>query len=478
MLFNKDKKGEKEKGEKGTKEFDLNIEKILENWEIYHAIREIIANALDEQYLTGTKEIQIKRGLKSSTWHIRDFGRGLNYHHLTQKENEEKLNSKGLIGKFGVGLKDALATFYRNDVKVTITSKYGVITLKQTNKEGFEDITTLHAIIAPAKDAQMIGTDFCLEGCTKDDIEKAKNLFLCFSDETVLEETDIGSVLQKPDNLPASIYINGVKVATEENFMFSYNITKQTQKIKKALNRERSNVGRTAYSDSIKQMLKSVKSKDVLEILLKDLENIQKGTNRDETNWIDVQIYAVKQLSLQNNKILFITSLEAVNDTMNVSDAKDDGYKIFVIPEKLKEKAEKIENVTTINSYLQKKSNNFVAQEIKISELTEEEKKVYDKIPMILSFMGGIPGVVKSIKITETLYSTGEGSLAVGLWEPSTGTVWIKRIQLHSVESFAETLIHECTHATSGEDDVTRRFETALSQNLGKQAAYYINKIQ
>ena len=31
------------------REFDLNIEKILENWEVYHAIREIIANALDEQ---------------------------------------------------------------------------------------------------------------------------------------------------------------------------------------------------------------------------------------------------------------------------------------------------------------------------------------------------------------------------------------------------------------------------------------------
>ena len=34
------------------REFDLNIEKILENWEVYHAIREIIANALDEQILT------------------------------------------------------------------------------------------------------------------------------------------------------------------------------------------------------------------------------------------------------------------------------------------------------------------------------------------------------------------------------------------------------------------------------------------
>ena len=41
-----------------VKEFDLNIEKILENWENYHAIREIIANALDEQVLTNTRDIE------------------------------------------------------------------------------------------------------------------------------------------------------------------------------------------------------------------------------------------------------------------------------------------------------------------------------------------------------------------------------------------------------------------------------------
>ncbi len=29
--------------------FDLNIEEILEDWEPYHAIREVIANALDEK---------------------------------------------------------------------------------------------------------------------------------------------------------------------------------------------------------------------------------------------------------------------------------------------------------------------------------------------------------------------------------------------------------------------------------------------
>src|SRR5206468_228331 len=41
---------------KPSREFDLNIERGLENWTIAHAIRELIANALDEAALTGTAE--------------------------------------------------------------------------------------------------------------------------------------------------------------------------------------------------------------------------------------------------------------------------------------------------------------------------------------------------------------------------------------------------------------------------------------
>ncbi len=41
--------------------FDLNIEKILEGWEVCHATRELIANALDEESLSGTKDISITR---------------------------------------------------------------------------------------------------------------------------------------------------------------------------------------------------------------------------------------------------------------------------------------------------------------------------------------------------------------------------------------------------------------------------------
>jgi hypothetical protein len=47
---------EQTRGEDGEQAFDLNIEKVLEHWTVPFAIRELIANALDEQALTGTAE--------------------------------------------------------------------------------------------------------------------------------------------------------------------------------------------------------------------------------------------------------------------------------------------------------------------------------------------------------------------------------------------------------------------------------------
>ena len=142
------------------KKFDLNIEKILENWETFHAVRELIANALDEQLLTNTKEVEILK--HGNSWIIRDFGRGLKYTHLTQNENQEKLSNPNVIGKFGIGLKDALATFDRKGIKVTAKSKHSQITIAKSEKEGFNDILTLHAIIENPKKQLLLGLNLNL----------------------------------------------------------------------------------------------------------------------------------------------------------------------------------------------------------------------------------------------------------------------------------------------------------------------------
>jgi hypothetical protein len=453
-----------------VRQFDLNIEKILEDWEAYHAIREVIANALDEQLLTGTKDIQIFED-SQKRWHIRDFGRGLSYKHLTQKENDEKLKNLHVIGKFGIGLKDALATFDRKQVKVLIKSKYGDITLKKSHKHDFEEIVTLHAEISPSSENSFIGTEFILDGVTKKDVDTAKELFLKFSGERVIEDTEYGQVLEKKGKL-ARIYINGVKVSEEERFLFSYNITSLTKAIRRALNRERTNVGRTAYSERVKAILLFCKNKEVAENLVDDLRGYATGEMHDELNWIDVQEHAVKILNSME-KVLFLTAEEMMMATNMVDEAKEGGYKIITIPENLKDK---IRGTTDINGNLIRDLDRFYTEynesfEFKFvdpNKLDSSEKKIFETTEHIFVLIGGKPTIVKEVRISETMRKElGTFMESSGIWEASSGRIIIKRSQLMNLETYAATLLHEVAHAKSGAIDVSRIFETELTKMLG-----------
>lgn len=458
----------------GIKEFDLNIEKILENWEVHHAIREIIANALDEQTITQTKEVQIYNdGL---SWHIKDYGRGLNYHHLTQNENEEKVKCDNVIGRFGVGLKDALATLYRHGIDVKIISKYGVITLVKSSKKGFDDITTLHANIQENLNNKIIGTDFVISGCKRKDIEEAKELFLMYNNEKILDTTAYGSILKKKGST-ANIYINGIKVAEETNFLFSYNITSLTKQLKKALNRERTNVGRAAYTDRVKTILISSKNEEVIELLSQDLEKYSSGTKHDEVGWNDVSMHASKILSVSKKNIIFVDPTTAMEEPAIIDEIKIKGFQPVIVSENLVDKIDEYNHkkeatpIPTANKFIEDLKKDRQYDFVDVAELTKAEKKVFNKTKTILNLIGGMPSQVKDLKISNTIDRAQIFVQVVGLWDSNTGTIIIKRSQLESLESYAATLIHECMHAQSGFGDVTRNFETALTSAIGKIVA-------
>jgi len=453
-----------------AKKFDLNIEKILENWEVYNGVREIIANAIDEQILTGSKDMEIfKDGM--GTWHIRDYGRGLKYEHLTQNENDEKLENPQVIGKFGIGLKDALATFDRKGIKVLIKSRYGDIKVYKSKKHDFEDLLTLHAYITPTKDPDFIGTEFILENLTDEDIQKAKDYFLKFSGEKIIQKTKYGDVLDKKGNA-SRIYVNGVKVAEEENFMFSYNITSLTKKIKKALNRERTNVGRSAYSDRVKSILLMSESKEIAQKLVNDLKNYSLGEMHDELKWLDVQEHAVKILNA-SEEVIFLTPEELIEDPRMVDEAKSGGYDLITIPTNLKEKIKKStdihgNDIRDLGQFYKEYGDSFEFKFVEIHDLTDNEKEVFAYTNKIFKLIGGEPGNIKEIKISETMKKESDSFMeANGIWETSNGRIIIKRSQLRSIEAFSGTLIHEIAHATSGAGDVSREFEQELTRLLG-----------
>jgi len=451
------------------RKFDLNIEKILEDWNVYHALREVIANALDEQMITKTKSIEIYKDTEK-LWHIRDYGRGLRYEHLTQNESEEKAKYSNLIGKFGVGLKDALATFYRHGINVVIRSKYGDITLGKASKAGFDDIKTLHAYISPPIKPNQIGTEFILSGCSDNDIVKAKQLFFIFSGEDILEKTQYGDVLFKKGEI-ASIYINGVKVAEEENFLFSYNITSINSTIRKALNRERTNVGRNAYSDRIKAILLSCRNKNIAEKLVDDLQNFETGVSHDELKWIDVSLHAAKILNSES-KVVFMTPAELMQAPRFVEEAKQSGYQIITIPENLKQKMNgeldlKGNPLVDLENFQQAWNNSFSFKFVEYEELSLSEKSILEKINYVLSFIGGKPPAVKEIKISETMRIDEHTYLeAVGLW--LAPYIIIKRTQLTDEKLFWGTLLHEIAHVRSLSTDITLNFENELTLLLGQ----------
>jgi hypothetical protein len=453
-----------------SKPFDLNIEKVLEDWGIPHAVREVIANALDEQALTNTKKVDISKD-KSGHWHIRDYGRGLRHEHLTQNENKEKLTQPDkVIGKFGVGLKDALATFDRKNIAVIMQSKYEEITLGKAAKHGFDDVITLHALIGSPADPTFVGTDVSLIGVKDDDINAAKQFFLQFSNDTLLETTNFGQVLAKRDK--ARIYITGLRVAEEDNFLFSYNVTATTKAIRKALNRERSNVGRTAYADRIKSILLSCRSTEVARPLVEDLKRFQRGTLHDELQWLDVAVHACKLLNAAE-KVIFLTP-QQLFDAKDMADrAQRDGYSIITVPDNVKAKLRGLKDlegnvVRDLEEYTKEWNTSFQFQFIKEKDLTPQERRVFGKTKAIFALIGGQPKNVKQVRISETMRIDEHGyHETAGLWEADESRIIIKRTQLKQITSYAATLLHEAAHARSNADHFSEEFEDELTELLG-----------
>lgn len=464
------------------RDFDLNIEKVLEGWSVSHAIRELIANALDEQALSRTGEIEIAR-VGRGTWRIRDLGRGLRHTHLTQNENAQKRQREGeVIGRFGVGLKDALAVLDRRGISVRLRSAHSEISLVHRPKVGFSDVTTLHARVAEPTNAAMVGTEVVLANVDDAAVEEAKGFFLRFSGDELIENTKFGQILRRPANRPARIYVNGLSVAEEPDFAFSYNVTALTHAMRKALNRERTNVGRTAYGDRVKAMLLAAESEPVAEMLAKDVAALAAGTSHEEVRtWGDIGLRACQILNAKR-QVVFATAEQLVTDKEMVDRAIADGRQVITVPATI---AAKLGNVTdgagnalqSLAQFEGEWSASIEYQFVHERDLTPGERAVYHLWREIADLSGGLPRKFKELKVSETMRpSVTEGMNPAGLWEPASGRVIVHRPQLRSLEAFAGTLLHELTHARTGHDDVSRDFEEALTDIIGRLAARALSR--
>jgi hypothetical protein len=455
--------------------FDLNIGKILDQWETRHAMRELIANALDEQAITATAPIAIK-DLGGNVWQIRDYGRGLSYEHFQQNESPEKrVHADKVIGKFGFGLKDALATLNRRGVGVRVKSKHGEIALETRGKHGFSDVASLHAIIDDPKDAEFAGTEITLTGIAAAEVEAAKAFFLCFSPDTPLEKTEYGQILARPAKGRARIYVKGLLVAEEDNFLFSYNVTALTKPMEKAMNRERTHVGRTAYSGRIKDMLLKAKGVEVFSALSGEIGKMEAGRASDELQWGAVVRRAMQVVGAQQDKVIFVPASRAREFYGALEDAESDGYKIITVPDGYMPRDDVDLNgnpMRTVSVYLEERCASFKFEFIPYAKLRKAEQAVFDERKNIAALVGGLSRNVKAIEITQVMrpdYFNADHTQ--GLWDEESGKIVIHRGELKSLAQFAGTLLHEIAHARTGYQDHSREFENELTEMLGMVAA-------
>ena len=458
-----------------TQSFDLNIEDVLSHWCVKDAIREFIANAIDETVLSKCAQPEVEYNSQKRMCLIRDYGRGLEVSHLTQNESIEKAEASGVIGRFGVGLKDALAVLYEHGASVTIDSCHMHMTLEKMNKHGF-DIPTLHAVIQDSTQPDSTGTLVRIENVSQQDVLEAKEMFLRFNGAVSLYSGDCGDIIAS-DNGPTYVYVNGLRIAEDESLKFSYNITKLDSKLRKNLNRERNAVGRTAYTGSIKKILLSCESDEVWDDIAADLTKEASGRCA-EAGWSDICAKAAEHLNKSNDDHhVFMTQEERNQLTaVQVEKIQNQGREVTIIPRSAKEKA--FDFISTMEDVEEEYKNSFEFEFIDPMQLSSVEREVWNDIAQVDELVKkrfGKP--MPRCLVSETMMSEdARGPKASGLWSPQEQAIIVKRSALDSRNDFLGTLLHEYCHYLSGCTDNTRGFENALTDMCGVLAESLFDK--
>jgi hypothetical protein len=285
-----------------------------------------------------------------------------------------------------------------------------------------------------------------------------------------LEETAYGQIIQRKGEA-AQIYINGVYAAEEPNFLFAYNITSLTPAMKKKLNRERINVTRWLYSDRIRAILKSAKSKSVRNTLADQalLSNSQRG---DEMFWLEIAALASTCLH-ERQPVCFVTGTEWVTHVDLVNHIPTDGLRVVVVDDVVKQKLveqahEGGPEVRTLESYVEIYNDSFRYVFVEPSNLTPQERRIFELTDKLFEVVGVAAGHRPPVRISETMRDSADDT--GGVWDVKLREIIIKRSELATPQLYARIFLHEVAHAMTGTIDCTRDFENVLSTYLGKAA--------
>lgn len=211
---------------------DLNVSMDLApHLEPCDALRELVMNAFDAV----PDGVPMFSAEDSSTVVLQDQGPGLTLKSFTVGGTHGDMK---VVGRFGLGLKDAVAVLMRHQAKVEIISQLGSYDFEvRMGKLGTE---TIHVQCGPPTGAGTRITVSNLQVATRS-VEYVKPLFLCWSRHELLHTSgDVDMYLPNDSGKKhcGKLFVNGVAVTAPQSLHLSYNFKKVTSEQRKAYNRD------------------------------------------------------------------------------------------------------------------------------------------------------------------------------------------------------------------------------------------------
>ncbi|MFV0361512.1 MAG: hypothetical protein ACK5LL_00265 [Suipraeoptans sp.] len=260
--------------------------------------------------------------------------------------------------------------------------------------------------------------------------------------------------------------------------MFNYNITRLSAPMKKALNRERSNVGRTAYADTVKKLLLKSNSNTVIEKLVNELKKLDMGGGYDEINYVDIQVHAIKTYNAQN-LVVFISPTDAYQLSNDDKEKiRESGRELVIVPQntfdKIKYDTDINDNkIGTFDLVRKEYNDNFEYEWVSPEELSSMRRVVWESHHKVMDWLKDTEWRNK-IKISKTIneYTNGDTD---GVYDYKENLIVIKESVLDKEAHFYEVLFHEYIHATTNFPDNDRNFENELGKIIGKMGVELFN---
>jgi hypothetical protein len=190
--------------------------------------------------------------------------------------------------------------------------------------------------------------------------------------------------------------------------------------MRKRLNRERLNVGRTTYAERVKSILRQCLSDEVLEALAGEILRRRDGRPSDEVQWAEVAQVAMRALN-RSAQTVFVTEDQLRDQPHLIDNARRDGYEVVAISgadqTRLEEEMQHGgEGVRTLRVYAREFNESFEYRFVDPRQLTAAGMAVFALTPGALRLITSSP---PPVRISETMRA--DADTTVGCWDPAVG---------------------------------------------------------